>query len=163
MTPKQDTLFLATRDYDSFELGLLALTRHFLTSFQTPQSQAWQRAYTVAAERWGPDTGLWIAHQMLKILRTASDARPGPIEFHNPLCPEERARLTADEAALIDMLHHMRRDDAGRARIAMDHLTAGYRDPYLVQSSLALAQRHPSGAKRPARQPECAPALRVVG
>ena len=46
---------------DPFEAGMLPVLRHLLTSLQVPESQAWQHAFQIAAERWGASFGLGVA------------------------------------------------------------------------------------------------------
>ena len=53
--------------FDPFEIGMLTVARHFLNSFEDPQSQSWHLAYSVAVERWGDVQGLWTAHELAKM------------------------------------------------------------------------------------------------
>lgn len=151
---------VAEAGLDGFEQGLLPIARHFLRCYEKPDCQGWQAAYTIAAERWGDAQGLPVAHQMRKILRATLDCRPTHFATNDPLCPKARERLTADELALLQMIHHMRRDRTAQARMALDHLTQGRRDPHVIQAALSLAGRWPSGTDRP--RPVRKPVLRAV-
>ena len=46
--------------FDDCEHGLLAVARYFFLARSSPQKQSWQVAFSVSAERWGPDIGLQI-------------------------------------------------------------------------------------------------------
>ena len=85
--------------------------------------------------------------------------RQGDFAFNDPLDLDTRDLLTADEAQFIAMLHHMRRDETGKARDAVDALTRGQMDPDLIRAGLSFADRFPSGARHRLRG---TPDLRVV-
>ncbi|MFY0311504.1 hypothetical protein ACFMBG_16560 [Leisingera sp. D0M16] len=150
---------LAAHQFDEFETGLLPVLRQFLLSYETPDSQAWQRAYMAAAERWGEAIGLPAAQALMKLLRAVLDSRNGQFSFIDPFDLELRGTVTPDEAALLRMLHHMRRDQTPGARDAVADATGGQMDPHVIRAGLAFAHRFSAGqaAARPA-----APRLRVV-
>ncbi|UWQ25244.1 hypothetical protein K3553_01915 [Leisingera aquaemixtae] len=150
---------LAAHGFDAFETGLLAVLRQFLLSHETPDSQAWQRAYMVAAERWGEAIGLPAAQALMKLLRAVLDCRDGRFTFIDPFDLELRGTVTPDEAALLQMLHHMRRDQTPGAREAVAEVTGGKMDPHVIRAGLAFAHRFSAG--QAAARPE-APRLRVV-
>ena len=144
---------------DATEQGLLAVVRHFLTSFAQPETQAWIMAYGTATERWGHSDGARLAQGVLAVLQAALRAREGQgLRFGDPLCPGCRGKATPDEAALMTMLHHMRRDETGQARIALADLTQGRMDAGLIRAGLSLAALFPAegpaqSAAMPAAQP----------
>ncbi|MEM9639014.1 MAG: hypothetical protein AAGA94_15295 [Pseudomonadota bacterium] len=144
---------------DSFERGLLAVARHFLNAFEDPKSQAWQHGYTVAVERWGETIGFPAAHAMSKLIRALLRGRADGISFFDPLCVEARTRVSADEALLMKMLHHMRRDQTSPARDAVEALTLGRMDPDVIRAGLSLASRFSAGCPAASVQ---RPSLRVV-
>lgn len=146
---------------DAFEVGVLAVARQFLHSLSDPKSQSWQHGFSIAIERWGEEIGLSVAHRVFKLLRAVSQCRPEGLSFCDPLSLDQRDTLTSDELSLLQMVHHMRRDNTSEAREALDRLTHGRRDPYVIQSGLALANRVPAGMGRPAR-PARTPTLCVV-
>ncbi len=148
-------------EFDGFERGLLPVMRHFIHSFTEPETQAWQRAFSVATERWGRDQGLVLAHLVFKIIKATLHTRPLGLAFNDPLCVETRQELTCDEHALLRMLHHMRRDETPAARDAVSELTGGYPDAHLIQAGLTLANQFPNNGVRP-DQPARRPTLRVV-
>lgn len=150
---------LAAHGFDGFETGLLPVLRQFLLSYETPDSQAWQRAYMVAAERWGEAIGLPAAQALMKLLRAVLDSRDGQFSFTDPFDLEFRGTVTPDEAALLRMLHHMRRDQTSGAREAVADVTGGQRDPHVIRAGLAFAHRFSAG--QAAARPET-PRLRVV-
>ena len=127
---------------DSFERGLLAIARHFLSAFEDPKSQAWQHGYTVAVERWGETIGFPAAHAMSKLIRALLRGRADGISFFDPLCVEARTRVSADEALLMKMLHHMRRDQTARARDALGALTGSRMSPDLIRASLTFSNSY---------------------
>ena len=148
-------------EFDDFERGLLPVMRHFILSFEEPESQAWQHAYSIAIERWGQDQGLNLAHMVFKIVKATLYCRPDGLAFNDPLRVDDRLAVTCDELALLKMLHHMRRDETPDARDAVGQVTGGYPDAHLIQAGLTLANRFPTNNSRrtdPARRP----VLRVV-
>lgn len=159
-TPKTE-LRVDAYGFDDFEVSLLAITRHFLNCLERPETQSWQFANSVAVERWGIENGLILAHLTYKVIKAVLDCRPEGICYKDALCPFEREVMTADELSLMQMLHHMRRDNAPAARDAADRLGDGRRDPYIIQAGLGLANRFPSGLGRQNRHTR-RPALRVV-
>ncbi|WP_147112472.1 hypothetical protein [Tateyamaria sp. syn59] len=141
---------------DPFEAGVLAVARYLFCAEVEPERRTWFVAFSVAGERWGPDIGLPVAFAVAKLVRALHDVR-ADFAFHDPYGPESRVQATGDEVLMMRMLHHMRRDETADARDAVEALTRGCMDPYVIRSALALAGRFGTGT--PVRQP---PALRVV-
>ncbi|WP_198672292.1 hypothetical protein [Pseudogemmobacter bohemicus] len=139
-----DAMPLATLGLDAFETGLLAVTRHFMTAFARPESQAWQGAYSIAAERWGQARGPQIAHGLLAVIQALRQAREADFHYANPLCISCRDQVTPEEAAFCLMLHAMRRDRADLARGPVLEVTGGRMDPMLIQVALSFAARFPA-------------------
>lgn len=160
--PGTPVLPLSQCRFDTFETGLLPVLRHFLTSFASPELQAWQFAYTTAAERWGDSIGLAAAQALLPIIRALLCARPDGLAFQDPLCLDARDSVTEDETLVLEMLHHMRRDDTPMARDTVEVLTHGRMDPDVIRAGLSFARRFPaaSAGQRTVANP---PSLRVVG
>ncbi|MCG7494161.1 hypothetical protein [Thalassobius sp. Cn5-15] len=129
--------------FDAFELGLLPVMRHLLTTFTQPESQAWIRAQTIAVERWGETVGLASCHRMQALLRCLHDCRDD-LSVIDPLDIDQRGRVTVDEETCLWMLHYMRRDNTPKARDAVDRLTHGRMDPHLVREGLKFAARFPA-------------------
>ncbi|WP_291729292.1 hypothetical protein [Leisingera sp. F5] len=150
---------LAVHEFDEFEAGLLPVLRHFLLSYQEPAGQAWQQAYIVAAERWGEAIGLPAALALMKVVRAALNSRSDQFGFIDPFDLEHRAKATPDEAALLRMLHHMRRDQTGQARAAVAVVAGGKMEPQVIRAGLAFAHRFSAGPATGRAQP---PRLRVV-
>ncbi|MEH7829091.1 hypothetical protein [Gemmobacter denitrificans] len=147
---------LASLGLDATEVGALAVLRHFMTSFAQPESQAWTHAFDIACERWGIAEGPRLAQGLLAVLRAVMACRQTGLTFSNPLCQECRLRVTADEAAMMTMLHHMRRDATVDARLALADLTFGRMDARLIQAALALAARFPAERDGFGGQPDVA-------
>ncbi|GGX37527.1 hypothetical protein GCM10007385_00080 [Tateyamaria omphalii] len=141
---------------DEFERGLLAVSRYFFLCRAEPDRQAWQVAFSVAVERWGPDIGLPVAFAASKLVRALADLRPD-FDSLDPFETEARTRVSSDEAMMMRMLHHMRRDQTSDARDAVDALTRGWMDPHVIRAGLALASRFAAGVSERRR-----PALRLV-
>ena len=138
--------------YDAFEMGLLPVIRHMLTTYRSPETQAWVRAQTVAVERWGETVGLALCQRMQGVIRMLWECRKSDLSFMDPLDLDQRALLSDDEEALMDMLHHMRRDQTPKARDAVERLTGGMMDPHLIREGLKLAARFPAvGEATPSR------------
>jgi len=150
---------LGAQGFDPFEERLLAVLRHLLTAAALPQSQAWHRAFVIAAENWGEQQGLAVAHALWPVVREVLALRGGAFAFNDPLDLDSREVLSPDELLLLAMLHHMRRDQTGEGRDAVEALTQGQMDPDLIRAGLSFADRFPCGARQRLRP---APALRVV-
>lgn len=146
--------------FDALEIGILPVLRQFMMSFEDPDAQSWQNAYLIAVEKWGETFGLALAHSLLKVIKYVRVQRRNGFCFHDPLCLKARRTVTSDEAALIAMLHHMRRDQTSEARIAVEELTQGLLDPDVIRSGLSFAHRFPAG-KEPSLSPG-RPELRIV-
>ena len=130
---------------DGAEVGMLAVLRHFLTSFAKPESQAWIMAFGIAGERWGSSDGARMAQAMLGVLQAVTRCRgEWPFQFSDPMCPGCRRKVTCDEAALLRMLHHMRRDQTGPARLALADLTGGRMEAEVIRAGLSLAALFPA-------------------
>jgi hypothetical protein len=156
-----DRLPLVFCDLDDFEQGLLPVLRHFIISLAHPERQTWQFAYQIAAQRWGETLGLPVAQALLALVQQTRQARHHRFECLDPLDLEDRSHISRDEQALLQMLHHMRRDETPRARAALANLTGGTMDPNVIRAGLSFAARFSAGnmaAKdRPSR-----PSLRLV-
>lgn len=144
--PSPDAIPVELLGLDEFETGLLSILRHFLTAFTRPETQAWQTAHAVAAERWGEARGPQIAQGLLAVLHAVRGSRRADFHYANPLCVTCRAYATAEEGALMQMLQAMRRDRSDLARVAVLQLTEGTMDPVLIQSGLAFSNRYPADA-----------------
>jgi hypothetical protein len=152
--PSPDAVPVETLGLDTFETGLLAVLRHFLTAYARPESHAWQHAFTVAGERWGLTKGPQIAMGLLPVLQSLRGARRGAFDFANPLCEICRTYVTGTESAFLQMVQAMRRDQTEMARGAVLILTEGTMDAGLIQAALAFAARHPAEARETTRATE---------
>lgn len=134
--------------FDEFELGLLAVLRHFSKSYEAPEKQTWQHAYLIAAERWGERIGLSSAYALMKVIQAVSRCRPTGLDVQDPLCLSAKNFVTEDEFALIGMLHHMRRDEAQQARKFIQILAFGRNDPAIIHAGLSFAHRFSLGKRK---------------
>ncbi|MBO6919203.1 MAG: hypothetical protein JJ858_12280 [Rhizobiaceae bacterium] len=146
----EDLVLIDTLPFDEFELGLLAVLRHFSKSYTVPENQTWQHAYLIAAERWGERIGLSTAYALMKVIQAVSRCRPNGLHVQDPLCISARKHATEDEIALIGMLHHMRRDETPQARNFIQTLAYGRNDPAIVHAGLSFASRFSLGKRRSA-------------
>ncbi|MEP4039159.1 hypothetical protein [Pseudophaeobacter sp.] len=158
---KADRMPLAFCDLDEFEEGLLPVLRHFLQSLAQPESQSWQFAFRVAAERWGESLGLPVAQSLFKLVQFTTKARRVGFDSIDPLSLEDREYVTRDEQAFLQMLHHMRRDETPRAREAVANVTGCTMDPDVIRAGLSFADRFPAGTAR-SKRASSRPILRVV-
>lgn len=143
-----DLILLEELPYDDFELGLLAVLRHFSKSYEVPEQQAWQHAYMIAAERWGERIGLSTAYALIKVIQAVSRCRPNGLCVQDPLCPNAKISVTSDEDAFIAMLHHMRRDETQHARMSIQSLAFGRNDPAIIHAALSFAHRFSLGKRK---------------
>lgn len=150
-----------TCGYDAFELGLLPVMRHMLTSFVTPESHAWFRAQTIAVERWGENIGLSVCFRLQSVVRMLIEARGPTVLFIDPLDVDQREFISEDEETLLWTLHYMRRDCTAKARNAVEKLTHGQMDPHLIREGLKFAARFPATGMG-VGTPQTGPKLSVV-
>ncbi len=146
---RSDRLPLNLCDLDDFEEGLLPILRHFFRTLAEPERQTWQFAYSIAAERWGEASGLPISQAMFKLVQCTAKARGIEFEAIDPLALHERDLVSQDERALLQMLHHMRRDETSRAPAAVANVTGGTMDAEVIRAGLSFAARFPIGGLRP--------------
>ncbi len=132
---------------DSLDAGLLAVARHFLVTLDQPASQSWHSALTIATARWGADHGAQIALALFALLQALNQARPQPMRHCDPLCLDDRARITPEEVALLALLRAMARDLTHEARRQVAALTGGRMDPGVIRAGLALARLLPKAAQ----------------
>ena len=135
---------------------MLAVARYFFLARSVPEQQSWQVAFSVAVERWGPDIGLPVAFALSKLVRAVADVRTD-FASGDPFDNDARERVSFDEAIMMRMLHHMRRDQPPDARDAVEVLPRGLMDPHVIRAGVAGAARFGCGA--PVRR---RPDLRVV-
>jgi len=148
--PRPDALAVQDLQLDDTAKGLLSLTRHFMTSFAEPASQAWQMAFATAQERWGEIEGPQMAMTCLAMLQSVRRIRAATFHYSNPLCLSCRDYLTPDEADMMALLQAMRRDRTAASRDYLARLTGGRMDPAVITHALALAKRMgPAPALRP--------------
>jgi hypothetical protein len=163
---KPDRIPLALCDLDEFEEGLLPVLRHFFLCLAQPERQTWQFAYKIAAERWGEARGLPLAHALFKLVQFIVKARRTGFDAIDPLALEQRDFVTRDEQALLQMLHHMRRDETPRAREAVANVTGCTMDPDVIRAGLSFADHFPATpaqCKRGRNKAGLRSHLRVVG
>lgn len=151
-----------TLPFDDFELGLLAVFRHFTKTYESPENQSWELAYSVAAERWGERIGLSTAYALMKVIQAVNRCRPAGLEVQDPLSISAKNLATEDEIALIGMLHHMRRDETPQAREFVQILAFGRNDPAIIHAGLSFANRFSMGKRKP-RNSSAKHMLYVVG
>lgn len=158
--PQGNMQVIGSFPFDAFEIGLLSVARHHLDALRCPETQAWHLAYSIAAERWGDRIGLPAAHLLARFLRYVVQCRRDGFDYNDPFCEHNRDLVTLDEAALLHVLHFMRRDNTPAARDAVDALTNGRLDPDVIRSGLTFANRFPAGSETGVQAPV---KLRVVG
>ncbi|MEM9434642.1 MAG: hypothetical protein AAGA12_12040 [Pseudomonadota bacterium] len=132
-------------NYDPFERGLLRVTRYIFLGCEDAGSLGWQKAVTVAIERWGDRVGYPVAHLLSKVVTAVLRARTDGISIHDPFDLNARNEITDDEVYFMDMLHHMRRDNVDKARNSVELLTGGRMDPDVIRAGLELSHRFASG------------------
>ncbi|MEM9576932.1 MAG: hypothetical protein AAF999_07945 [Pseudomonadota bacterium] len=162
MTPHPNLLRVNQLPCDAFERALLPVLRHHLNDYADPRLASGHRAFVVAVERWGEPIGLSVAFHLQKLVRAILQCRPEGLEFHDPLCLDSKEAVTDDERLLIDMLHHMRRDQTARARDRVYQITDGRMDPDVIRTGLQFAQRFACGVSGEMRPRAAKPILKVV-
>ena len=144
----QDLVLIDELPFDDFELGLLAVLRHFSKSYESPEYQTWQHAYLIATERWGERIGLSAAYALMKVTQAVCRCRPRGLNVQDPLSTVAKKYATEDEIAFIGMLHHMRRDETPQARAFIKVLAFGRNDPAIIHAGLSFASRFSLGKQR---------------
>lgn len=89
---------------DEFERGVLAIIRQFLLAHETPETQAWYRAFLISVERWGEAVGLAAAHGLSKFVKAVLRFRADGLVFQDPLSTQARDYATDDEALMMAVL-----------------------------------------------------------
>ncbi|NJS39155.1 MAG: hypothetical protein HC783_09165 [Rhodobacteraceae bacterium] len=129
---------------DGFEIGLLALLRHFCTSFSAPHSQAWMNAYCIATERWGINDGPKAAQSLLVVTEAMRRSRSTPFVFSNPTCLICREHITPNERQFMQAVHAVRRGNISVARTAAMMLCEGGDTDAFLQAAVAMAGLFPA-------------------
>jgi glutamate mutase epsilon subunit len=142
--PPADGMRVADSDLDAFEVGLLAVLRHFCTSFCAPQSKAWMNAYGIATERWGISAGPKAAQSLLTAAEAMRRSRPTVFVFSSPTCLICREHITPNERQFMQVIHAARRGDVGVAQTAAMMLCEGGDTLPFVQAAIAMAGLFPA-------------------
>lgn len=145
---------------DSFELGLLPIIRHFLMSLTGQRPDAWFLAYAIAAERLGERIGFPVAHGLAGITERSIELLDTHPPFKDPLSADNRSVATEYEAAFLEMMHHMRRDQTQQARAKAAIVMQNREDPGFIRACLAFARRHRVGD--PAQPADVPPGLKII-
>ncbi len=150
--PPANTMPVSEIGFDAFEIGLLAVLRHFCTCFCAPQSQAWLNAYDIATERWGISEGPKAAQSLLAVAEAMRRSRQTMFVFSSPRCLIGRENMTPNERQFMQVIHSARRGNLGVARTAAMMLCEGGDTQAFIQAALAMAGLFPAtdgrGAKR---------------
>lgn len=128
---------------DAFELGLLAVARHFIVSFAAPETQSWTVAFKIASERWGISEGARAAATVLVVIEEMRLARKSVFRFSDPNCPNCRQSLTPNERHLMLILHAIRRGRVGDAQTEAMLLCEGEDAKGLLRAAWGLAGLFP--------------------
>ncbi len=138
--------------FDAFEIGLLAVLRHFCNCFCAPQSQAWLNAYGIATERWGISEGPKAAQSLLAVAEAMRRSRQSIFVFSSPTCLVCSENITPNERQFMQVIHSVRRGNLGVARTAAMMLCEGGDTQAFVEAAVLLAGLFPAteglGAKR---------------
>ena len=142
--PPSDAMQVSDTGLDAFEISMLAVLRHFCTSFCTPQSHAWMTAYGIATERWGISDGPKAAQCLLAVAEAMRRSRPTMFVFSNPTCLTCRAHITPNERQFMQVIHAARRSNLGVARTAAMMLCEGGDTQAFVHAALTMAGLFPA-------------------
>ncbi|WP_460275738.1 hypothetical protein [Celeribacter sp. ULVN23_4] len=136
---------------DAFEQALLPLMREVMETCRDPDHHTWNRAYHVAAERWGTRTGLPLAYGLAQIVQALTRVRGTQLEICDTADRVRADVVTRDERLLLLLLHQLRRNHIAAGQDFLLDLTDGEFDAELMELALAFGRRHSCGAAREVR------------
>lgn len=143
-TKHKSDMPVAGSGLDEFEVGLLAVARHFIISFAAPDTQSWAVALAIASERWGISQGARAAVSMLTVIDAMRRARRSMFHFSDPHCPTCRDFMTPNERHLMQMIHTIRAGRVGDAQTEAMLLCEGAETTAVLQAAWGLAGLFPS-------------------
>jgi hypothetical protein len=106
--------------YDEIDQQILALLRHYFSSFAAPERQAWVSAIAAALRDFGETRGPEIAVGALSAVQAMRRARRSTFRFNSPGCPNCARHVTDHERLLMTVLRETARD---RPEAAAAHAT----------------------------------------
>lgn len=106
--------------YTPEELAILAVMRHYCTSFAMPDRQTWVAAIMTSLSDFGDDRGPETAVAVLAVLQSVRCIRRSHFHFNAADCAACSTRVTAHERLLMSALRAVRRD---RREAALAHAT----------------------------------------
>ncbi len=106
---------LADCAFDTFELSVLEIARHFFLAFAEPNSEAWVEAFRRAEQIFPAPFGATIANAVLMPLNDMRRSRIRLFTYSNPRCDDCARHITDEERYLISALKYIRRARRGQA------------------------------------------------
>jgi hypothetical protein len=129
---------------DDFELGLLAMTRHFFGTAPPGSLPGWRRAFGLATDLWGISNGPRAAQSLLHLVETVVAVRDRALQVVTPSAGRMRHPATGDEADLMALIHAMRRNRLNSAQAAACRLHGDPGDRTILRAAATLAGLFPA-------------------
>jgi hypothetical protein len=137
---------------DDFERELLPLLlRGLMETWRHPEARCWTPVYGAAAARWGPRTGLSLAHSLAQSSDTLLRIRGHGLRVLAASDTDHAEEVTPDERLPLLLLHKLRRNHVAAGQDFLLKLTGGEMDEEHLALALDFAQRHFCGAPRAIR------------
>jgi len=137
--------------YDEIDRQILAILRHYFTSFAAPERQGWVSAIAASMRDFGDARGPEIAVAVLSAVQAMRGARRSTFRFNAPGCPNCARFVTDQERLLMTALRETAR---GRPEAAAAHaglLCEGNDTARLLHALDTLARLARPPASPPAR------------
>lgn len=142
---------------DDFEVVLLSVVRHFITSFAAPDTQSWTEALRIASDTFGVSEGAKAAVTLLGVVEAMRRSRRSTFQFSDPNCPTCCSVVTPNERHLMRMVHALRRGRVSEAQTDAMLLCEGAQTEAVLRAAFIFAGLFPAdksggtGASHPAR------------
>ncbi len=114
--------------FEPSELLVLELLRYFCQSYADPDSQAWEKAVTLAEKELGPYDGAWVVNATASFIRAIRYERKAAFEFIVSCCEICRQQVCVTELNALWLIQAARTDNSlameTAGRLTLDQ--AGY-------------------------------------
>ncbi len=114
-TPGPQETRLAEAGFDGFETGVLDVVRLICAAESGSPPRHGAAPADVAERLFGKAQGPVLLVGITAFLQAMALSRSEPFRYSNPYCTGCARVLTRHEAALVQVLHHIRRERPGRA------------------------------------------------
>lgn len=123
-TPPKSQIFVhdhgmterALLDLDDFEQSFLAIARHIMANFESPDNHCWMAAFVEAEQAFPPPFGATIAHAVSIVVDALRQRRSSAFGYFRADNPLAHAAVTREERYLMCVLQDLRRSKLSSAK-----------------------------------------------